>query len=248
MDSPASNALAHFINLSMFLLGPAAQVSASPTHVAAELYRANRIDNFDTCSMRITLAGPEASQTVPLYIAYTHACNANCDPIITIECEKSTLRYVAGRHVEIRTGTAVEMLPLLSHPHPHILRAFHSWMRNGVDSAIGATLEMARTHVVAMNVASETAPIQDIPGDYIDILQGPDHAPLRAIREIIPAMHACASRKCMLNETKLLRWSSEAQDHAVPRDYSHFAGPKSPRISVTTHVPSSRRPATSASH
>jgi predicted dehydrogenase len=243
MDSPATNALAHFINLSMFLLGPAPQSSASPTYVAAELYRANRIDNFDTCSMRITLAGD-----VPLYIAYTHACNTNCDPIITIECEKSTLHYVAGRHVEIRTGTAVEVLPLLSHPHPYILRAFHSWMRNGVDSSIGATLEMAREHVVAMNVASETSPIHDIPGDYIDILQGPDHAPLRSIREIIPAMHACASRKCMLHETKLAGWSVEAHSHAIPRNYSHFAGPKTPRVSVTTHAPSSRRPATSATH
>src|SRR5207248_7972248 len=33
MDSPATNALAHFINLAMFLLGPAPASSASPTHV-----------------------------------------------------------------------------------------------------------------------------------------------------------------------------------------------------------------------
>src|SRR4051812_59806 len=48
MDSPATNALAHFINLAMFLLGDTTSTSASATHMAAELYRANRIENFDT--------------------------------------------------------------------------------------------------------------------------------------------------------------------------------------------------------
>ena len=244
MDSPASNALAHFIHLAMFLLGPTPETAASPTHVAAELYRANRIENFDTCSLRLTLPGD-----TPLLAAYTHACATSVDPIVTIEMESAVIRYVAGRHVEIRrkdSGPAAssETIPLMPHPHAHMLRAFQHCIRESPEPAFCATLEMAREHVVALNVASETSPITDIPRELIDVLPGPDHAPLRAIRDIVPAMQACVTQRCMLSETSLAPWAVPATSKPIPRGYNHFAGPSSPRVSVTTHVAPPRRPAT----
>src|SRR5688500_7814725 len=74
LDSPVSNALAHFLHLALFLLGPTREQSAKPTAVAAELYRANRIENYDTCTMRFTVKGPGVQGEIPLFIAYTHAC------------------------------------------------------------------------------------------------------------------------------------------------------------------------------
>jgi hypothetical protein len=55
MDSPASNALAHFLHLSLFFLGAGFHESAQPTSVSAELYRANRIENYDTCNLQFTV-------------------------------------------------------------------------------------------------------------------------------------------------------------------------------------------------
>jgi predicted dehydrogenase len=244
MDSPASNALAHFIHLAMFLLGPTPETAASPTHIAAELYRANRIENFDTCSLRLTLPGD-----TPLLAAYTHACATSVDPIVTIEMESAVIRYVAGRHVEIRRkdsgpAAASETIPLMPHPHAYMLRAFQHCIRESPEPASCATLEMAREHVVALNVASETSPITDIPRELIDVLPGPDHAPLRAIRDIVPAMQACVTQPCMLSETSLAPWTVPAASKPIPRGYNHFTGPLSPRVSVTTHVAPPRRPAT----
>src|SRR5688500_14823920 len=68
LDSPANNALAHFLHLALFLLGDRPAASAKTSSVSAELYRANRIENYDTCSMRFTLA----SSGTPLLIAFTH--------------------------------------------------------------------------------------------------------------------------------------------------------------------------------
>ena len=239
MDSPASNALAHFINLGMFLLGPDRERSAMPTHVAAELYRANRIENFDTCSLRIGFA-----DDVALYVAYTHACSMNIDPIVTIETERALIRYVAGRQIEIHLkgeDGICETMPLVHHPHPYILRSFQQCIRETESDALCATLEMARAHILALNVASETSPIIDIPRDCIDTLPGPDHAPLRSVRNIIPAMQACIAKKQMLAETGLVPWAHAAKDKPVPRDYRHFAGPIGPRVSVTTHPAVARR-------
>jgi predicted dehydrogenase len=75
MDSPASNAFAHFLHLALFLLGPSRHECARPIDVSAELYRANRIENYDTCSMRFTL-----DNDVPIYLAYTHACCDDVEP------------------------------------------------------------------------------------------------------------------------------------------------------------------------
>lgn len=241
MDSPASNALAHFINLAMFLMGPTEQASALPTHIAAELYRANRIENFDTCSLCLTI-----DNSVPLYVAYTHACSISVDPIVTIETEKSVIRYVAGRHIEIRPTSdldvaEVETLPLVPHPHSHMLRAFQSCVRDPQSKSLCATLEMARQHVMALNVASETSPIIDIPPAHIDIVPGPDHAPLRSVHDIVPALQACIARKCMLSQTSLAPWAIRAATTAIPPNYHHFAGPSSPRLAVTTHLPHPRR-------
>jgi len=53
MDSVANNATAHYIHNMFFVLGQTMDESARPARVTAELYRANRIENFDTAAMRV---------------------------------------------------------------------------------------------------------------------------------------------------------------------------------------------------
>ncbi len=57
MDSPLSNAISHYANLALFWLGDAPAATAVPLAVDAELYRANPIENYDTCALRVHLAG-----------------------------------------------------------------------------------------------------------------------------------------------------------------------------------------------
>ncbi|HEX2970702.1 MAG TPA: Gfo/Idh/MocA family oxidoreductase, partial [Tepidisphaeraceae bacterium] len=79
LDSPANNALSHHINLALFLLGCEPYSWAMPQAVEAELYRARRIDNYDTISMRLTLPGG-----ISLLVLLTHACMQKIDPIVEI--------------------------------------------------------------------------------------------------------------------------------------------------------------------
>jgi predicted dehydrogenase len=225
MDSPASNALAHFLHLTLFLLGPTRHQSAAVTEVAAELYRANRIENYDTCSMRF-LVGPD---DVPLVLAYTHACAKPLEPVISIDTERGQIRYVAGGRIELRIGSErsngpTEVLRLSANPYRHMFAAFRTWVRDGVDAALGSTLEMARAHVVAVNAASEIAPIADVPDAFVDVIPTPDQTALRAIRDIVPALESCTANECLLNETGLAPWSYAPARRAI-NGYAHFAGP-----------------------
>ena len=227
LDSPASNALAHFLHLALFLLGPSREQSAKPTSVAAELYRANRIENYDTCAMRFTVGGPGVEPEVPLFIAYTHACATSVEPVVVVETEQAQISYVSGRHIEILRGTRGELLPLSASPHKHMLRAFRSLVREGCDAVMGSTLEQARMHVVAFNAASEASPVVDVPAHFVDAIAEPDHTTLRVIREIVPAMKSCVSDRCFLYETGLAPWSHPPTTMPI-NGYAHFAGPAGP--------------------
>lgn len=228
MDSPASNALAHFLHLALFLLGGTRGSSARPVGVAAELYRANRIENYDTCTMKFAVGRNEVTDwsepDLPLTIAYTHACEQAVEPIVVIQTESARISYVSGRHIEIMNGTHGELLPLSSSPHKHMLASFKNWVRHGTGAVMGSTLESARAHVVAFNAASEAAPIGDVPREFIDVLPEPDQSRLRAIQGIVPALQSCISNRCFLHQTGLAPWSREPSTMLI-NGYSHFRGP-----------------------
>jgi len=88
LDSPANNAMAHFLHNACFLLGPAAHLSAMPSNVCAELYRANPIDSADTAACRIILAdGCEV-----LFLA-SHATDQPIQPRFRLECDDAVVTF-----------------------------------------------------------------------------------------------------------------------------------------------------------
>lgn len=70
LDSPANNAMAHFLHNLLYVLGDRVDTSAQPKEVTAELYRAYPVENFDSVACRVVLkTGTEllfyASHTIP---------------------------------------------------------------------------------------------------------------------------------------------------------------------------------------
>jgi predicted dehydrogenase len=240
MDSPANNALAHFLHLALFLLGPRPSEATYPSDVAAELYRVNAIESFDTCALRYTVAGG-----VPLTVALSHACEESIEPEVTIQCERGQIRYLHGRHAELRIGTGVEIFPLDTNPYMRLLASFrrhvlHRESRRPDDGAIDvaavATLESARAHVVAVNAAAEATEIIDVPPQFVTEVQLAAQRPrARAIRGIVPAMLSLASPGTLtelpsdsglLHESAAFTWTRRAGRLRIPANYSHFSGPR----------------------
>lgn len=60
LDSVAANATAHYLHNMLYVAGPAIDRSARVAHMQAETYRANDIEMYDTCALRLrTDAGTE---------------------------------------------------------------------------------------------------------------------------------------------------------------------------------------------
>ena len=88
LDSPANNAMAHFLHNLFYVLGDHADTSARPTAVTAELYRAYPIQNFDTVACRaFTKEGTE------LLFYASHVTRPDQGPIFSFEFELASITY-----------------------------------------------------------------------------------------------------------------------------------------------------------
>jgi predicted dehydrogenase len=205
LDSPANNAMAHFINLAMYLIGPTQQTCATPVSVEAELYRVNNIENFDTCCLRITSA---AGATV--LVLLTHACKDCVEPKIRLEGEHGTLLLEGnpGQMKVCRSGLPIETI-VRPDSRPLMAKAFAGHVRDRTSPAPLATLEMGRVHTVIINGLAENAPIR-VPNvakvEDISALGMPQYR----IAQIEAAFEVCYRTGAMLNESGAAPWSTPA--------------------------------------
>jgi predicted dehydrogenase len=85
LDSPANNAMAHFLHNLLYLAGPEQSLSATPLSVEGETFRAHSIETFDTAACRIqTLEGVEI-----LFYA-SHVTRQAMEPCFHLEFEKAS--------------------------------------------------------------------------------------------------------------------------------------------------------------
>ncbi len=88
LDSPANNAMAHYLHNLFFVLGPEQHLSAKPQSVQAELYRAYPVDTFDTAACRTTTdTGAEL-----LFFA-SHVTEGTIDPRFRFEFEEAIVTF-----------------------------------------------------------------------------------------------------------------------------------------------------------
>lgn len=99
LDSVANNATAHYLHNMFYVLGDSINSSLEPTDIKAELYRANAIENYDTCKIDMTFENGAKA----LYIA-SHATDKTREPMFEYRFEKGTVIYEQGANGENIVG------------------------------------------------------------------------------------------------------------------------------------------------
>jgi len=85
-DSIASNAAAHYLNNLLFLLGDSMDAAAEAAEIQADCRKANPIETFDTCAIKLRTVNGQAL----LFLA-SHAADRNIDPIFELVCENAVI-------------------------------------------------------------------------------------------------------------------------------------------------------------
>jgi predicted dehydrogenase len=154
LDSPANNAMAHFLHNALFLLGPRPHQSARPTAVTAELARAYPIESADTVACRVlTEAGGEA-----LFLA-SHVTAAPVEPRFRLECEDAVIVFgeTARRIVATtRSGERIDYGDPDATPQFQKLHEAIDRVRGAGDIACG--IEAASAQLVCVDAMHESAP------------------------------------------------------------------------------------------
>ena len=224
LDSPVQNGLNHFVNLTLFLLGPTAAESAVPVSVEAELYRANDIENYDTASIKVVL---DTGATFLLLV--THAALETVHPVIRLTGERGTATWRFDGDITLRdawAGAEETIEPLdVEAQRASMVSAFNRLARGTPDPDRSvATLEQARATLVAVNGASEAAPVHTVPASCIKVVEKDDGAAIRTIPGIEELFVQCAERGQMLHESGGANWTVPARGKDLS-GYDHFAGP-----------------------
>lgn len=156
-DSPASNAMSHFIMLALYLLGPTAGGVAEVKSVRSHLYRAANIETYDTISMRITTA-----TGVEIDIHLSHASQTVVTPTVLVQADNGRVCMVDGESMLIECGNERTQRTWEGNSRNRIAPTLARIIRGEMDGDPVASLDNARQHVLACELASSGASVEEV--------------------------------------------------------------------------------------
>ena len=199
-DSVAHNAFAHFLNLMCYWSGPEIHQSAIIEKIQAELYRANPIESFDTCSVRVT-----TSQEIQLVFLASHSCQKSFDPEIEIVGTKGTFRWDGASYSFNGEKT------VLAHSAGASIDSSRQTMFDNVIAYLNGTnvpvcrLDTAFVTTQCVNAMHEFSEIVDVVPTHVQDIETP-HGTQKAISGLESALKTCFASGILLSELGL-QWT-----------------------------------------
>ena len=162
LDSPFTNAMAHFLNLLIFYAGTSFEGTVDPVEVQAGLFRANRIETNDFATIRIKSALEQQ-----IYFHVTHVCEKNVNPISRIQGDAGTIDYDEQRTVvTLKNGDTEEFA---STPHDEMRKHIYDALLKRMEDPkqFICTLDLASKHTLISNAVFDSVPNRDIPQEEV---------------------------------------------------------------------------------
>ena len=156
LDSPASNACAHFVQEMLFLLGSAMDTTAEPVLVSGECLRAYDITNFDTCTLKMTANGD-----VSVYFAASHCAESSTPHMVRYEFENGYITIEDGLLKAIFSdGTVKNYGDPMFDPYANKIRHCLDAIKN--DTTPVCTVKTARSHVKLIADVHRLIPVTEL--------------------------------------------------------------------------------------
>ena len=218
LDSPFTNAVAHYLNLLLFYAGNTFEGTADVKSVEAGMFRVNPIASCDTADIRVqTTDGKE----ILFYVS--HAIPATEGPISCIECEKGIIHYTQKETVITDLeGNEIERFD--SAAGVDIRLNVWEGIRNRVadPESFICTVKLASKAVLVSNAVFDSAPIVDLPASLIDIAVDEEGSTLRIIRPMEELIKRCYKENRLINKADF-PYAAETVPFDVA-DYKGFTG------------------------
>ena len=216
LDSPANNAMAHDLHNMFYVLGRERETAARPVRVEAELYRAHKIENFDTAALRC-LSG----DGVEILFYVSHAASVDTGPVFSYEFERGEIR-AAGRDTDIKV-----FLPAGEKNYGTPDREPLRKMWEAIDLVRGEDLpacglEAALGQTLAVNGAQDSRPeVQEFPRETI-VSRGEPGSREVMVAGLAEVFNECYQKNALPSELGV-SWSRKGRVVSLA-DYVYFPG------------------------
>lgn len=216
LDSPANNALAHPLNLMLFMAGETFGESALPYQIQAEMYRSKPIESFDTVSLKVI-----TRENVEILYYVTHSCPESRETIIEINCENGHIRFNSSKGFEFfdSTGRPIEMPEFdnyLVDPRSEMMQAVLQKIKT--PDTFVCSPDIAAMHTLCINAMHQFFPIHDVDNAFIQHKQD-----IITIDGIEDTLNAAFERCCLLSEMDTVAWAKPSKQVSI-EDYKAFGG------------------------
>jgi Predicted dehydrogenases and related proteins len=155
-DSPLNNAFGHFVLLSLYFASPTAE-AASAVVKQAELFRAHRIESFDTA-----VVTSETANGVKLWFGVSHASRETEEPEIVIHGEKGTAGWRYEREAwwrDLNGGGDRRRLPDMTATRRSMMAAVLARMSDPAAPICGS--EMASRHTAIIEAVHRSGAVRE---------------------------------------------------------------------------------------
>lgn len=225
LDSPMNNAVSHYLHVMLFLLGGSLLETARATELEGELYRAKKIESFDTGVLRAqTTAGAS------LYFLASHSSEDRKSPVIEIEGTAGRIRWVVGEYYEIESkGGEIERFEcaLESTARERMMQFIFKRLQTG--EGFICDTQSGEAHTLCINGLHDASPIHEIGEEYlknVTIAEGE----LVTIKEIEHWKDICFKDRLLFSETNC-PWSRQGSSCSL-ENYTHFPSDELAKSSI----------------
>ncbi len=199
-DSPLNNATAHYLHNSLFLLGAKPGESAFPEIVQAELYRANKIENYDAAALRCKAAGAE------IVFLTTHSVGVQLGPLCSYVFENASVSYDSFNKqfaALFKDGTR----RVYGSPEDDFMRKVDGCLEAiETGSTPVCRIETAMAHTRCMEAAKRSSEIAGIPAEFIETA-GSQEDPLTCVKGMAEVFTICFERGLLPSELGTVKWA-----------------------------------------
>lgn len=194
LDSVVGNAAAHYLHNMYFLLGDAMDTCDFPSRIRCELFRANKIQNFDTCLLDI-----ETRSGAKLLFAASHATEKNELPRFCYTFENAVVSYnMEEENNRIKVTFSDGTVKDYGDPG----EGLNNRLWDAIDSVTSrkplmCTVQTALAHTLTVNQLYENGAIIDIPEEMVVEDEAKQQTVVNGLYEL---MRQAFDRGCLLSD------------------------------------------------
>jgi predicted dehydrogenase len=227
LDSPANNAMAHYLQNLLYLASTARDEAAAPVELTAELYRSRAMASPDTALIRIRC---DNGSWLHLYV--THCSETIFGPEMKMRCEHGTVQW---EKFNGETAIHYDNAEKEKFANTEEFWTFEGF-RNFVQAIRGEARllcppEACRSHTLAVNAAHESCPcIARFPAELIRAEIAPETTPSPSPTGMFKRVNGLdASLRQAYENEKLfsemgVAWAVRGKPFRL-QDYKHFPQP-----------------------